>query len=121
VASAPADGHIREGGLPAACLNDLPHINIRNKGALLDIWSRLVDSFIICYRHWDKLDHNAWLASAEQRLAWKGEQVLLDDGERRHGVFLGLAASGGVRLLCGGVEKEYLSGNLSLVHDYVLS
>jgi BirA family biotin operon repressor/biotin-[acetyl-CoA-carboxylase] ligase len=121
VASAPSDGRIREGGLPAACLNELPHITIQDKGALLDVWSCLVDSFILCYRQWGKLGNNAWLASAERRLAWKGEQVVLDDGERRQGVLLGLAASGGLRLLCDGVEKEFLNGNLSLVHGHTLS
>jgi tRNA nucleotidyltransferase (CCA-adding enzyme) len=116
VASVPAAGHIRAGGLSAARLNDLPHVNIQDKDALLDMWSCLVDSFISCYRQWEKLGHTAWLASAEQRLVWKGEQVMLDDGERRFGVLLGLAASGGVRLVCDGVEKEFVSGNLSLVH-----
>ena len=121
VASAPSGGHIREGGLHAACLNELPHINIQSQYALLDAWCCLVDSSILCYRQWEELGNNAWLASAEQRLAWKGAQVLLDDGERRQGVLLGLAASGGVRLLCDGVEKEFLSGNLYLVHGHVLS
>ena len=121
VASAPSDGHIREGGLPAACLNELAHVNIRSPDALLDAWSCLVDSFILCYRQWEQLGNIAWPASAEQRLAWKGAHVLLDDGERRQGVLLGLAASGGVRLLCDGVEKEFLSGHLSLVYDHVLS
>jgi BirA family biotin operon repressor/biotin-[acetyl-CoA-carboxylase] ligase len=121
VASAPSYGHIRKGGLPAACLNDLPHISIRSQDALLDLWSCLVDSFIFCYRQWQTLGDNVWLASAEQRLVWKGEQVLLDDGERRRGVLLGLAVSGGVRLLCAGAEKEFLSGNLSPVHCRIFS
>ena len=121
VASAPSCGHIRESGLPAACLNDLPHIGIQGKGALLEIWSCLVDSFIFCYRQWATLADNAWLASAEQRLVWKGEQVILDDGERHRGMLLGLAVSGGVRLSCAGDEKEFLSGNLSPVHCHVFS
>ena len=121
VASAPSSEYIRAGGLPAACLNDLPHIHIRSKDALLDIWSCLVDSFILCYHQWEKCDKNAWLASAERHLVWKGEHVLLDDGERHYGVFLGLAASGGVRLLCDGAEKEFLSGNISPVHDRIFS
>ena len=115
VASAPSCANIREGGLPAACLNDLPHISIKGKGALLDIWSRLVDSFIFCYCQWEWFAHNAWLSNAEQHLVWKGEQVVLNDGERHRGVLLGLAASGGIRLLCAGVEKEFLNGNLSSV------
>jgi len=121
VASVPPCEHIRTGGLPAACLNELSHINIRSKDALLDRWSCLVDSFIICYHQWEKSGNNAWLAHAERRLVWKGEHVLLDDGERRQGMFLGLAASGGVRLLCDGVEKEFLSGNVSPVHHHVPS
>jgi hypothetical protein len=75
-----------------------------------------VDSFVLCYHHWARLGNNAWLASAEQRLAWKGEGVLLDDGERREGVLAGLAASGGVRLVCNGVAKEFVHGTLSPVH-----
>jgi len=116
VASAPAWGDIREGGLPSACLNDWSHINIRTKDALLGLWSCLVDSFILCYHHWERLDNNAWLASAEQRLVWKGERVLLEDGEGHEGVLLGLAASGGVRLICNGLEKEFAHGTLSSVH-----
>jgi len=112
VASAPACGHIREGGLPAACLNELPHIDIWSKDAILDIWSCLVDSFIFCYSQWQRSGDTAWLANAEQRLAWKDELVLLDDGERREGILLGLAASGAVRLLCGGVEKSFFHGSL---------
>ena len=117
VASAPSCEHIREGGLPAACLNDLPHSTIREMDMLLDIWSHLVDSFIFCYRQRAKRGNNAWLASAEELLVWKGEQVLLDDGECYRGVLLGLAASGGVRLLCNGTEKEFLSGHLSPSHN----
>jgi hypothetical protein len=75
-----------------------------------------VDSFIICYHQWERLENNAWPARAERHLVWKGEQVLLDDGKRHQGVLLGLAASGGVRLLCDGAEKEFLSGNISPVH-----
>ena len=116
VASAPAWGDIREGGLPAVCLNDWSHSNLRTQDALLDFWSCLVDSFILCYHLWARLGNKAWLASAEQRLVWKGERVLLDDGERREGVLLGLAASGGVRLECNGVEKEFVHGTLSPVH-----
>jgi BirA family biotin operon repressor/biotin-[acetyl-CoA-carboxylase] ligase len=115
VASAPSCGHIRAGGLPAACLNDLPHVNIHGKGALLELWSCLVDSFISCYRQWEDPGNNAWLVSAEQHLAWKGEYVLLDDGQCRRGMLLGLAASGGVRLVCDGVEEEFLNGSLSPV------
>jgi BirA family biotin operon repressor/biotin-[acetyl-CoA-carboxylase] ligase len=115
VASAPLYEHIRAEGLPVACLNDLSHIHIRDKDALLDIWSCLVDSFMLCYHQWETLAENAWLASAERHLVWQGEQVLLDDGERHQGIFLGLAASGGVRLLCDNTEKEFLSGNLSPV------
>ena len=113
VASAPARGDIREGGLPGACLNDWSHVNIRTKDALLDFWSCLVDSCVLCYHHWARLGNNAWLASAEQRLVWKGERVLLDDGERHEGVLSGLAPSGGVRLVCNGVEKEFVHGTLS--------
>jgi len=113
VASAPAWEHIREGGLPAACLNDWSHSNILTKDALLGLWSCLVDSFLLCYHHWERLGNNAWLTSAEQRLVWKGERVLLDDGERHEGVLAGLAASGGVRLVCNGVEKEFVCGTLS--------
>ena len=119
VASAPSRRHIREGGLPAACLNDLPHVNIQGQGALLGLWSCLVDSCISCYRQWNESGNNAWLASAEQRLVWKGAHVLLDDGKDRRGMLLGLAASGGVRIVCDGVEKEFLSGHLSLVHGQV--
>ena len=115
VASAPSCEHIREGGLPAVCLNDLPHVNIQDPDALLGLWACLVGSVIFCYHQWEKLDHNAWLASAERRLVWKGAHVLLDDGELRRGVLLGLAASGGVRLACDGVENEFVNGNLSLV------
>ena len=113
VASAPSCGHIREGGLPAACLNDLPHVDIQGQDALLGLWSRIVDSFISCYRQWEESGNTAWLASAEQRLVWKGEHVWLDDGECRLGVLAGLTASGGVRLVCDGVENEFLNGNLS--------
>jgi len=117
VVSAPSRGDIRAGGLPAACLNDCSHINIQSKDALLDLWSCLVGSFIFCYRHWIRLGDTAWLTSAEQRLAWKGERVLLDDGERREeGVLSGLAASGGVRLVCNGVEKEFMHGNMFPLH-----
>jgi hypothetical protein len=70
---------------------------------------------MFCYHQWTKLDNHAWLASAEQRLAWKGAHVLLDDGELRRGVLLGLAASGGVRLASDGAEREFVSGNLSPV------
>jgi BirA family biotin operon repressor/biotin-[acetyl-CoA-carboxylase] ligase len=115
VASAPSCGHIREGGLPVACLNSLPHIKIRSKDALLDLWSCLVDSFIFCYKQWENFGDDAWLARTEQRLVWKGEQVLLHDGELHRGVLLGIAASGGVRLLCDGVEKDFLNGHMSLV------
>ena len=121
VASAPSCAHIREGGLTAACLNDLSHIDIRGRDALLDLWSCLVDSCIFCYREWEKRGGNAWLASTEQRLIWKGELVLLDNGERRQGILLGLAASGGLRLLCDGAEKEFLSGSLSPVVCHVYS
>jgi BirA family biotin operon repressor/biotin-[acetyl-CoA-carboxylase] ligase len=113
VASAPSCGHLREGGLPAACLNDLPHVDIQGQDALLGLWSRIVDSFISCYRQWEESGNTAWLASAEQRLVWKGEHVWLDDGECRLGVLAGLTASGGVRLVCDGVENEFLNGNLS--------
>ncbi|MCL2123437.1 MAG: biotin--acetyl-CoA-carboxylase ligase, partial [Desulfovibrionaceae bacterium] len=121
VASAPPCEHIRTGGLPAACLNELSHIHIRSKDALLETWSCLVDSFIICYHQWEKLGNNAWLARLDRHLVWKGEQVLLDDGERHQGEFLGIAVSGGVRLLCDGVEKEFLHGNLSHVHYHAFS
>ena len=115
VASAPSCGHLREGGLPAACLNDLPHVNLQRPDALLGLWACLVSSVIFCYHQWEKLGSSAWLVSAERRLAWKGAQVLLDDGELHRGILLGLAASGGVRLACDGVEKEFVSGNLSRV------
>ena len=121
VASAPSCAHIRSGGLPAACLNELSHTRIRSQDALLDFWYRLVDSFIVCYHQWDKLGPHAWPASAERHLIWKGEHVLLDDDERHHGVLSGLALSGGVRLLCDGDEKEFLSGNLSPVRCHVFS
>ena len=121
VESAPSREYIRSEGLPAACLNDLPHIHIRSKDALLGIWSCLVDSFILCYHQWEKLGEYAWLASAERHLVWKDEQVLLDDGERHQGVFLGLAVSGGVRLLCDGAEKEFLSGNVSPLSTSIFS
>ena len=121
VASTPTCGHIREGGLPAACLNDLPHVNIQDKGALLGLWSCLVDSFIFCYRQWKESGNNAWLASAEHHLAWKGEDVLLDDDGCHRGMLVGLAASGAVRLLSNGVEKEFVNGNLSPVHWHVFS
>jgi len=113
VLSAPSDGDIRQGGLAAACLNDLPHSNIKTKGELLAFWSCLVDSFILCYRQWEKLGMHAWRAIAEQQLVWKGTHVLLDDGEHHQGIWLGLAASGGIRLFCDGAEKEFLSGSLS--------
>ncbi|MDR2696676.1 MAG: biotin--[acetyl-CoA-carboxylase] ligase [Deltaproteobacteria bacterium] len=112
VASAPSLGLIREGGLPAVCLNDVPQVAIQGQDALLEFWACLVESFIFCYHQWKKLDKSAWLASAEQRLAWKGAPVLLDDGEPCPGVLLGLAASGGVRLACDGAEKEFVSGSL---------
>ena len=121
VASAPSYEHIRAGGLPAVCLNDLLHSNILDMNALLSFWSCLVDSFIFCYYQWEKLGNNAWLASAERHLAWKGEQVVLDDGKPCQGVLWGLAASGGVRLVCDGAVKEFLSGSLSLVHYRVFS
>jgi len=121
VASTPSCEHLREGSLPAACLNDLPHIAIQDMDVLPYIWSCLVDAFIFCYRHLEKFDNEAWLRSAEQHLVWKGEQVLLDDGECHQGVLLGLAASGGVRLLCDGIEKEFLSGNLSSIHRSIFS
>jgi BirA family biotin operon repressor/biotin-[acetyl-CoA-carboxylase] ligase len=118
VASAPSSGHIREGGLPAACLNDLPHVSIRGWDVLMNMWSCLVDSFMSCYYR-AKLGDSVWLASAERRLVWKGERVLLDDGAHHRGILLGLAASGGVRLVCGGIEKEFLSGNLSSCQSHV--
>ena len=116
VASAPSCGHIRAGGMPAACLNDLPQVNIHGKGPLLELWSCLVDSFISCYRQWEDPGNSAWLASAERHLAWKGEDVLLDDGQCRRGMLLGLAVSGGVRLVCDGVEEEFVNGSLSPAH-----
>ena len=121
VASAPSCEHIRTGGLSAACLNDLSHIHIRSKDALLGFWSCLVESFILCYHQWDTLENGAWLARAERHLVWKDGQVLLDDGDLHQGKLLGLTASGGVRLLCAGVEKEFLRGNLSRVHCHVFS
>ena len=114
VASAPACGHIRAGGLPAACLNELPHVSILGQDALLDIWTCLVEAFMFCYHQGMALGDHVWPAMAEQRLVWKGENVLLDNGGRRRGILLGLAPSGGVRLDCDGVEKEFCSGSLSL-------
>ena len=119
VASTPPLEQIREGGLPAACLNDAVQGKIQGPDALLGLWSCLVDSFIFCYHQWEKLDKTVWLAGVEGRLAWKGAPVLLDDGELRRGVLLGLAASGGVRLACGGVEKEFVSGSLCPVPSVV--
>ena len=118
VAKTPSREQLREGGLPAACLNDLPQVTLHDHGALLGLWSCLVDSLLFCYRQWGVSGHSAWLASAERHLVWKGEPVLLDDGECRQGVLLGLAASGGVRLVCDGVEKVFLNGNLSPVHGH---
>jgi len=119
VASAPFHECIREGGLPATFLNCLPNVSILVMEELLDLWYSLVDSFIVCYRQWGRIGNNDWLASVEQRLVWKGEPVLLDDGAFHRGILLGLSDLGGVRLLCDGVEKEFLSGNLSSVHHRI--
>jgi len=113
VASAPPYGLIRAGGMPAACLHDIPQVALRGKDAPLKIWTCLVDAFMFCYHQSMALGIHAWQANAEQRLVWKGEAVLLENGERHRGILLGLAASGGVRLDCDGVEKEFCSGSLS--------
>jgi BirA family biotin operon repressor/biotin-[acetyl-CoA-carboxylase] ligase len=121
VASAPFRGQIRAGGLPAACLNDLAHVSIPGKDALRDLWSCLVDSFMSCYYQYAELSDHAWLASAEQRLVWKDEPVRLDDGAQHRGILLGLAASGALEPVSVGIEKEFLSGNLSSSSDHVFS
>jgi len=115
VASAPSCGQIRAGALPAACLHDLPQVSQRGQGAPFEIWTCLVDAFMFCYHQNMARGFHAWQANAEQRLVWKGEAVFLENGERRCGILLGLAASGGIRLDCDGVEKEFCSGSLSSV------
>jgi BirA family biotin operon repressor/biotin-[acetyl-CoA-carboxylase] ligase len=114
ISSAPGAGLVREGGLPAISLRALNGTTAGEEVVFL-IWCRLVESLAFCYQEWGTLGENAWRAAAERRLVWRGERVLLDDGEEYSGILLGLASDGALRLLCGGIERRFANGTLKAV------
>lgn len=113
MSSAPEPSLSHENMLPACCLFEEKRA-VWPEHELLSFWLCLVESLLFCYQHWKKSGKDAWLADAQQHLAWKGRQVLLDDGELHKGKLLSPALNGGVRLLCADGEKVFSSGTLRL-------
>ena len=106
----PSSELLREGGMPAACLYGTE--KTPSEYTIFLLWHRLVDSLLFCYHEWIQFDDETRHRAVERDLVWKDEKVVLDDGQRHQGRLLGLGANGGIRLLIGDREKEFVGGAL---------
>lgn len=80
------------------------------------LWRRLQETCMELFEQWRHLPLPDVLGCASRHMAWRGQNVLLSDGDTlpAAGVCLGLGARGGVLLaLPGGGVQEFLSGSLS--------
>lgn len=121
VAYAPPKELLRKGhAMPAACLSDFSIFAGQQEGSSTmtgthlaeRLWRHLVRTMYFWYTK-EFLSPSRWLLLAEQYLLWKNRTVFLgDEPEDVRGILLGLAPSGGVRLLVEGREEVFFSGSL---------
>ncbi len=79
-------------------------------------WTRLVEKAKSCYESmFAQKHHSEIIELIKGRLAWLGQAVAVTmaDGERLHGLIVGLSPDGGLRIDCNGDERVVRSGSVA--------
>lgn len=112
IISAPHTEEMRTGyAVPAGCLP------LQTPISLTELWRHIVNCIFFCYvKEIQSKVPSAWRFLAEQRLAFRGQPVMLVDGpgecERYEGILEGLDEAGGVCLRNATGCTHFLSGSL---------